>query len=56
MRFSDGSVQGGVDLLVGADGIDSTVRATAFPSAPGPAPRGYDIVRGIAPGDSSPAL
>ena len=51
-RFADGrEVQ--ADVLVGADGVHSAVRATLF----GPAPlryRGYTAVRGITPAGSVP--
>ena len=44
--FADGTrVQG--DLLIGADGVHSTVRARAFPAAPAPVYAGYVGWRGV---------
>ncbi|WP_157982132.1 FAD-dependent monooxygenase [Oceanicella sp. SM1341] len=39
VRFSDGST-GRYDFVVGADGLNSTVRSMLFPAAPGPQPLG----------------
>ncbi len=44
--FADGTRLAG-DLLVGADGLHSTVRARAFPDAPAPGYAGYVAWRGV---------
>ena len=44
--FADGTKVAG-DLLVGADGLHSTVRARAFPAAPAPIYAGYVGWRGV---------
>ena len=48
VRFSDGSVQR-YDLVIGADGLSSTVRQLSFPSAPEPVYTGQMIWRLCAP-------
>jgi 2-polyprenyl-6-methoxyphenol hydroxylase-like FAD-dependent oxidoreductase len=44
--FADGTQVAG-DLLVGADGLHSTVRAQVFPNAPAPGYAGYVAWRGV---------
>lgn len=48
LSFSDGSIEGGVDLLIGADGVRSLVVKTLLPNDPGPKYIGIMIVLGIA--------
>jgi 2-polyprenyl-6-methoxyphenol hydroxylase-like FAD-dependent oxidoreductase len=47
-HFADGS-SAEADLLIGADGLRSAVRAYVQPDADGPIYRGYPVYRGIAP-------
>ncbi len=49
VTFSDGT-QGSYDLVIGADGIGSKVRALVFPDAPKPAYCGQFSVRWMVPG------
>lgn len=49
--FDDGS-EGSYDLLIGADGLNSTTRAMLFPDAPKPAYSGQMSIRWMAPGDA----
>ncbi|MQY05749.1 FAD-dependent monooxygenase [Actinomadura macrotermitis] len=53
-HFADGSTAS-ADILVGADGIRSTVRALIDPDAPAPAYGGVLSFGGIVPGDGVPA-
>lgn len=48
IRLADGSSCSG-DLLIGADGIGSTVRAQLHPGEPPPRPSGYIALRGTSP-------
>jgi 2-polyprenyl-6-methoxyphenol hydroxylase-like FAD-dependent oxidoreductase len=53
-RFADGS-SASADLLIGADGIRSTVRTLIDPDAPGPEHAGLLSFGGIAPKNGTPA-
>jgi 2-polyprenyl-6-methoxyphenol hydroxylase-like FAD-dependent oxidoreductase len=48
VRFSDGE-RGAYDVVVGADGLNSKVRAAAFPDAPAPAYVGQCVWRAVLP-------
>jgi 2-polyprenyl-6-methoxyphenol hydroxylase-like FAD-dependent oxidoreductase len=50
VRFSD-QTQGNYELVIGADGINSSVRALAFPDAPKPAYSGQFSMRWMVEGD-----
>lgn len=52
LAFADGSRQGPYDLVVGADGIRSRVRAAAFAAAEPPIYSGIRIVFGVCGGSS----
>lgn len=57
VRFEgpDGPGEDAADLVIGADGIDSAVRASLFPDHPGPAYAGYIAWRGIVAAGDAPA-
>lgn len=50
----DGPGEESADLVVGADGIGSRIRAALFPGHPGPAYAGYITWRGLVPAGSVP--
>src|SRR5690606_26992944 len=45
LKFADGATATG-DLLIGADGVNSVIRAQLHPAQPPPAPSGYIALRG----------
>ncbi|MFC5070829.1 FAD-dependent monooxygenase [Kitasatospora cinereorecta] len=52
VRTSSGDIE--ADLVIGADGIGSTVRATLFPRHPGPRYSGFTTWRVVSPGVGHP--